>query len=136
MDDFTEKLSAILSNPEIMAQIKGLSGALGSSASPPSEKNSANAVPAIASESQKESDNPEKSTANTLTKNSISPEMLTQIMKFAPLLSNFNKDDKYTRFLQSLRPLLSNPRKEKLDNAIKFFKIIRLVPLLKAQGIF
>lgn len=42
-----------------------------------------------------------------------------------------NREDDRTRFLAALRPLLSEERRKKADEAVKFLKLMELIPLLK-----
>lgn len=60
-----------------------------------------------------------------------SPQLLSLIPKIAPLLSDIGKEDDTTRFLHSLRPFLSDKRKEKLDEASKLIRMMRLFSLIK-----
>ena len=61
--------------------------------------------------------------------------MLQTVMKLAPLLSSLNQEDDSTRFLHALRPMLSNERQTKLDQASKILQLMRMLPLLRSQGI-
>ncbi len=118
MEDLTEKIAEILSNPEMMNTIKNISGLLGS----PSEN-----------ESCDDKESPPESEESSF---SFPPEMMQMILKLMPILSSLNnEDDKYTRFLEALRPLLSEKKRKKLDESSKIFKIIRILPILKNQGI-
>ena len=54
------------------------------------------------------------------------------------LLSAFGKlsaDDERTALLRALRPLLSEQRQKKTDEAIKILRLMSLLPLLKDSGI-
>ena len=62
-------------------------------------------------------------------------DMLQTVMKLAPLLSSLNQEDDSTRFLHALRPMLSNERQTKLDQASKILQLMRMLPLLRSQGI-
>lgn len=44
-------------------------------------------------------------------------------------------DDPRSRLLNALKPHLSEPRREKVDTAIKILKIIELLPLMKDSGL-
>ena len=58
------------------------------------------------------------------------------LMKIAPIISAINKDnDKYSSFLSSLRPLLSEKRQKKLDDSFKIIKLIKIFPILKNNGV-
>lgn len=121
MDELADKMAEILNNPEIMQQIKGLSGLLGNSDS----KDSSNSKQECTKEQHSES-----------SFDGLPPDTLNTFLKLAPMISSFNSEDKYTKFLFALRPLLSEPRQKKLDVASNLVKLIKIIPLLKQQGIF
>lgn len=125
MSDLADKLSEMLANPEIMRQVQSLSSIFGKSDSANSENNTNNNL--------KNDDNNDNNQGGL---GEIPPEMLKGIMKMMPLLSSMKKEDKYSRFLLSLRPLLSVERQKKLDEAAKIMGLVRMLPLLKDQGIF
>lgn len=66
----------------------------------------------------------------------VTPEMLNMVTHIAPLLNKVNQEDDSTRLLQALRPLLSEARRKKVDEAMKILQMMRLLPLLKESGIF
>ena len=63
-------------------------------------------------------------------------ELLQTVMKIAPLLSTIRQEDKNTRLLRALRPMLGQERQRKLDEAEKMLQMLRILPLLKGTGIF
>lgn len=119
MEDLAGKISDLLSNPEIMSTIKGLSGLNNSSESSGSEENPFS-----------------NSEENTEEGFEFPAEMMQTVLKLMPLLSSVKKEDKYTNFLKALRPLLSEPRRKKLDSSSSILQIIKILPLLKNQGLF
>ncbi len=52
-----------------------------------------------------------------------------------PLLSSLNSRDEREDFICALKPLLSNERQQKADEAMKFIKLLSIIPLLKEKGI-
>ncbi|MDO4199145.1 MAG: hypothetical protein Q4D57_00050 [Clostridia bacterium] len=123
MEDLTEKISSLLGDPEIMDKIQNLSGMFGSS------------------ENNKSTDNEDKNETNETAKDKsddfgFSPDMLGTLFKIMPLISSLGKDDKYTKFLKSLKPLLSEERQKKLGDSAKILKLMRILPLIKDQGLF
>ena len=60
---------------------------------------------------------------------------LSVLSRLAPLLSELGKKDERADFIAALKPLLSEPRQHKADEAVKIIKLMSLVPLLKEQGI-
>ena len=121
MEDLTEKLSSLLGDPEIMDKIQNLSGLFGSSENNESNKN------------KTENKDSQKDTSDDF---GFSPDMIGTLFKIMPLLSSLGKDDKYTKFLKSLKPLLSEERQKKLGNSAKILKLMQILPLIKDQGLF
>ena len=52
-----------------------------------------------------------------------------------PLLSALNSHDEREDFIYALKPLLSDGRRKKADEAVKFIKLLSLIPLLKEKGL-
>ena len=117
MDDLTGKITEMLGNPETMSKVKGLLDMLGQ------QKNS--------DQEHFSSDDSEKESTEE-----FPDEMLQVFMKIAPLLSSMKKENKYTKFIGSLRPLLSEPRQKKLDDSSKILQLVHLLPILKKQELF
>ena len=120
MEDLTEKITDILGDPEMMNTIKSISGLLDHS-----EKEG----------SEKESEPSGEGSSDDSSGFSFSPEMMQMVLKFMPILASIKKEDKYTKFLEALKPLLSEKRRKKLEGSSQILKIIRILPLLKDQGI-
>lgn len=116
MSDISQQITELLSDPNAMDQIRSLSGLFGQSAqsgSPP-----APSVP-----------------PPTEPQRSQGADMLPALMKFMPLINSLKEDDDAIRLLYAVKPFLSEARQEKLDQAIRIIRIIRIVPLLKDNGI-
>ena len=62
------------------------------------------------------------------------PDM-SQFSNLLPLLSALNSHDEREDFICALKPLLSDERRRKADEAMKFMKLLSLIPLLKEKGI-
>ena len=118
MEDLAEKINEILGNPEIMNQIKNFSGLIGN----PKNESSNN------KKTQEE--------ANSQPDFQIPDDMLETFLKLAPILSSIKTEDKYTRFLKALKPLLSKEKQQKIDSSFSMLQIIRILPLLKNNGLF
>lgn len=111
MSDFENKLNEILSNPESLGEIMNIAKSLGLSGD----------------DEVKEA--PEKNK-----KPEIKGDMLGAVTKLAPILSEAGKDDDSTRLLKALKPLLSKPRQEKVDSAVKIIGILRILPKLQENS--
>ncbi len=108
MDDLSEKLSALLGDPESMEKVKAMAeGLLGSSA--PKE---APPLPDMGD---------------------IDIGAITRVMG---LLKQNKKDDSRVKLLMALKPNLSPQRQGRVDSAVKILKLIELAPLLKEAGLF
>lgn len=144
MDDLSQQLNQILSDPQSMQQIQGMMSALGlgnntssgstSPAAPPEPDPSALAGMLSALGGGSGSSAPAPPPQNPL--GGVTPELLQTVTRLAPLLSQVNREDDSTRLLHALRPLLSEKRRKKLDEAIKILQMMRLMPLLKDSGLF
>ena len=115
MDDLSEKLNSILSDPAAMEQIKALGGMLGISQEPPPPK------PSVTSTETNMLSGLQMPDADTM----------GMIMRFAPLLGRMNEENDSTRLLSALRPFLSEKRRPRVDQAIRMLSIMRLLPLIK-----
>lgn len=156
MDDFGQQINQILSDPQAMKQIQGLMGSLGLNGDTGSSVGQSNPPPAPSPPTGgtggldpsalagmlgalgnfKGTDTAPNASAAGPNFNGVTPEMMQMAAKMAPLFSQVNREDDSTRLLHALRPLLSQSRQKKLDEAIKILQMMRLLPLLKESGIF
>ncbi|MBR1779281.1 MAG: hypothetical protein IJ758_02105 [Clostridia bacterium] len=118
MDELVERLMKMIGTKENVDKIKNFSDIL---------KNEENAldVKSIQEPSTIEENSPE-----------LPVETLSTVMKIMPIISSMNKEDRNTRFLGALRPLLSEKRQTKLDESVKMMQMMKILPLLKGQGLF
>ncbi len=123
MDELTEKLMGLLASKENVEKIKNLSGLLSEAKEGQKDQ-------------PKEDKSPAESKESPTSNDTASVEMLQTIMKLMPLLSTASREDDNTRLLQALRPHLSEHRKAKLDKSVKMLQMIKLLPVLKSQGLF
>jgi len=107
MENLTETLESLLNNNETLEKLKEISGIF--------------------------NNNQEESSEND---SSFSAENIKMIMKIMPLISSIKQEDKNTRFLRALKPLLNEKKQVKIDESIKFLQILKLLPVLKKQNIF
>ncbi len=147
MDDLAAKLSELLNSPGAVEKVKSLAGLLGG-AEAPAQSESTPSMPAQPAPPQSEQSSPLAGLGNLASLGNLGNlgglgglagmdgDMMQMVMKFAPLLSSFRQEDDNTRLLHALRPLLSEERQKKLDEATKLLQLIRLLPLLKGSGIF
>ena len=121
MDDLSAAIRDLLQDPQSMAQIQSLAQSLGLNDAQQAPSNTVNPLqallPAAASPAQ-----------NT-------DPMLSAIMRAAPLLAKVNEEDDAARLLSALRPLLSEARQKKIDDAGRILKLLHLLPLLRESGL-
>ena len=107
MDNLSEKINSLLSDPGAMAQIQAMASSLGlggdtSPPPPPANK------PAVE---------------------------LSNRSALGPLLARGQQEDDSTRLLMALRPMLSAEKQDKLDKAVRMLKLMRMIPFIKDSGI-
>ncbi len=114
MSDIQDKINQILSNPEALKQVQSLGEQLGLS--------------------QKET--PPKLPEKAPVTQNISEDMLQTITHLAPIMQSMKTDDDTTRLLNSLRPFLGADKQHRLDQAERMLKLLKILPLLKDNGLF
>ena len=60
---------------------------------------------------------------------------LSILSNLAPVLQAFSAHDDRVDFINALKPLLSQERQQKADEAMKLVKLLSVFPLLKERGI-
>lgn len=108
MDDLSQKLAEILNDPESMNRVREMAeDILGDKKQPEVQDN----IGGLFGDAD--------------------------LMKVMSLVSKLNTqgDDSRTALLASLKPHLSEPKREKVDTAIKILRLLELLPLLKESGV-
>lgn len=116
MDSINDLLSSI--SPEDLAKLKNVAAGLmnnGGSDAPPAQS-----APASAPAPGADGGNPLSSM--------LGGDMTKTLMTVA---SQMNKEDDRTRFIKALQPLLSDERRKKADDAMKFLRLMEMLPLVK-----
>jgi len=110
MDDFEEKLNAILSSPETMAQVMSIAQSLGSSQTAPKSQ---------------EQPPPQSSFDPSHLFSQFDPAILSRVL---PLLGNLNRSGSSAQeeLLSALRPFLKERRQEKIDKVMQMAKLIHV----------
>ena len=107
MDDISEKLSAILNDPEGMEKIKKMAeNMLGTN---------------------------EDKNEEPLGEMGIDLSTFTRAIG---LLKNQKHENERVKLLLALKPHLSLEKRERVDTAVKILKLLDMAPLLKEMGIF
>ncbi len=108
MDDLSQKLTQILNDPESMNRVRQMAESI---------------------LSEKEEKSADDSIFGTL-----GGDDLGNIMSIVSRL-NSQQDDARTNLLIALKPHLSEPKREKVDTAIKILRLLDLLPILKESGV-
>lgn len=90
-------------------------------------KNATNAIMGSASE-EKSSGDGEKHDAGL----PFNSAMLGNLGKLSNAISH---DDERTALIRALKPMLSEPRQQKAEEAIRILKLLQLLPLLRDSGL-
>ncbi len=125
MNDLNSQINQILNNPEMMEQIKALSGLFGQSAAPQGANGDFNV-----SENNSVVQPKQQSPLDLL-----GADGLQTAMRFMPIITELKKEDDTTQLLRAIKPFLSPQRQDKLEEAIRILRIIRIVPMLKNQNL-
>lgn len=135
MDDLSQKIGDILSDPSMMEQIRSLGDMLGMGAGAGAATGGSAPSPASASATSSTSAvpaaPPAPMPAAQSTLGGLSPDMLGMMMKLTPLLSSMNAEDESTRLLSALRPFLSEKRQSRIDSSIRLLSLMRMLPAIK-----
>jgi hypothetical protein len=60
---------------------------------------------------------------------------LSQLSQLLPIFQALNTKDERMDFINALRPLLSDDKKKKADEAMKLVRLLSVIPLLRERGI-
>lgn len=112
MDDLSEKLAGLLNDPETMERVKKMAeNILGE---------------------EKKADEPQSPIGDIA--GMLGADELMSIMSIINKLKSSGNDPR-TQLLTALKPHLSEPRREKVDTAIKILKVLDILPLMKDSGL-
>lgn len=110
MDDLSEKLASVLNDPESMQKVRAV-------------------AESILGDNKKEEQSKDVSDLSGILG-------AGELKGLVSIISRFNEggNDARSQLLRALKPHLSEPRREKVETAIKILKMIELLPLLKESG--
>ncbi len=60
---------------------------------------------------------------------------LSQLSALLPILNAFNSHDSRIDFIEALKPMLSENKRQKADEAMKLVRLMSVIPLLRERGI-
>ncbi len=110
MDELNQKLAQILNDPESMNRVREM-------------------AESILSQNDKKEEPKDDSVMGI-------PDS-AELMNIMSIVSKLNtkNDDSRTALLTALKPHLSEPKREKVDTAIKILQLLELLPVLKESGV-
>ena len=111
MDDLSRKLADMLNDPDTLNQVRQM-------------------AESILGEEKNEENAPKAPDISDI----FGGVDISSLISIISRLKSSENDDR-TKLLYALKPHLSEPRREKVDTAIKILKAIELLPLLKDSGI-
>ncbi len=118
MDDLSEKLAELLNDPDSLNRVREMAENI------------------LGDKPQKnECSSPPTADLGSLFGGDIDPSQIGKIISVMSRLKS-NYDDNRSKLLLALKPHLSEPRREKVDAAIKLLKLIEILPLLRESGMF
>lgn len=125
MSDFENKLNAILSNPEAMAQVMGLAQSLSGSGAFGDGQQTQDSAP----QPQEPPRRTEASAGGFGNLgdlfSQIDPGLIERLLPLIGELSRGDNDER-TQLLYALRPFLKPERRDKVDRAVKAAKLIHI----------
>lgn len=121
MDDISQKLAELLNDHESLNRMHEMAeNILGSENS--AKSNTQNQAPA-------------SDLTSAFDESGFDPAQIAKIISVISRIKNTASDNR-SNLLMALKPMLSPPRREKVDTAIKFLKLIDMLPLLRESGLF
>ncbi len=111
MDDLSSKLAELLNDPDTMERVRSMAENLLGENNSPAPPASVPALPDM-----------------------LPGEELGKIMSIIGRLKSESNDSR-TQLLTALKPHLSEPKREKVDTAIKILRLLELLPLIKDTGL-
>ena len=123
MSDFEEKLNAILSDPNAMAQVMQLAQSLNLDGPPPGGS-SGDGETTASSEEKPPGGNPLSGISDLF--GEIDPGMIQRFLPLIGELRGGEEQDRRLQLLNALRPFLKPERQEKVERAVKAARLIHL----------
>lgn len=114
MDELSEKLSALLNDPESMNRVREM----------------AESILGGENAAQEENNPVDKSEVENLLDGVDIGNIINIISKF-----NSSSNDDNIKLIEALRPHLSSRRQERADSAVKILRLLQILPLIKESGI-
>jgi len=140
MEDIAERISQILNDPQSMQMIQSMAQNLG--LNPPAAETIPEPPPSPPAPSGGMDINQLASMLGQLGLGQMQappsppPIDMNSLLQIQKAMSLFAQGNKNVDLLRSLRPLLSEKRQKKIDDAIRIMQLIQMLPMLKESGLF
>ena len=119
MDNISDLLGSVLSDPDAVAKLRETARQLG--------------LGGQTDESVETSPQHHAAAPKTENSDDIGAGMIAALGKLTPLIGKLGEEDDMTRLLHALRPYLTGTRLKRAEEADKIVAIMRVIPLLKQQ---
>lgn len=117
MDDLSEKLAELLNDPDSMNRVRQMAESLLGEQAAPEPQQQSNDFSGLLNGA-----------------GMLNGDELRSVMSIISRLKSAGNDSR-SQLLTALKPHLSEPRREKVDTAIKILKLIELFPYIKESGL-
>lgn len=121
MENISDILGSVLSDPESMAKLRETARQLGMDASEESD----GGLPGGETPAAKPQSPPQQTGTDGFS------GLVPALNKLAPLLGKLNEEDDMTRLIHALKPYLSGARLKRAEEADRIVSIMRVIPLLR-----
>lgn len=125
--DLGAMISQLLADPQRMQQLRQMAASLGLGAPAQSSSNEAASCGGLPDLSAVLGAAPRE------TKPAIDPSLL---LKLQSAMQSLSQPSPGVELLRALRPLLSEKRAKKVDDAVRIMQLVQLLPTLKESGLF
>ena len=119
MDNISDLLGSVLSDPDAVAKLRETARQLG--------------LTGQTDESAETSPQHHAAAPKTENSDDLGAGMIAALGKLTPLIGKLGEEDDMTRLLHALRPYLTGTRLKRAEEADKIVAIMRVIPLLKQQ---
>lgn len=118
MDDLSARLAEILNDPKAMSEVRAMADSLLGEKSQAASTDTA----------------PTTDLSSLFSGGGLDMKQISSIMKIVNTIKE-RQDNTRAQLLLALKPHLSEPRREKVDTAVKLLQLIEAFPILKESGI-
>lgn len=133
MEDISAKIGEILSSPEQMQKLQNLASMLGlggggENPAPPPQDSPQGGIPEALSGLLQPA-------GGSGLFGTIDPKMITSLVGLINRAGKLEKEDKGIALLRALKPLLSEERSSRIDDAARILVLARMLPHLRESGL-